>query len=46
MRNTEPSLQITPAIRLINKNYFLELGVTNPFQGEGFAPRINAMFVF
>jgi hypothetical protein len=46
MRNTEPSLQITPAIRLINKHYFLELGVTNPFQGEGFAPRINAMFVF
>jgi hypothetical protein len=46
MRNTEPSLQITPAIRLINKQYFLELGVTNPFQGEGFAPRINAMFVF
>lgn len=46
MRNTEPSLQITPALRLINKNYFLELGVTNPFQGEGFAPRVNAMFVF
>jgi hypothetical protein len=46
MRNTEPSLQITPAIRLINKNYFFELGVTNPFQGESFAPRVNAMFVF
>jgi len=46
MRNTEPSLQITPAIRLINKHYFLELGVTNPFQGESFAPRVNAMFVF
>lgn len=46
MRNTEPNLQITPAIRLINKRYFLELGVTNPGQGEGFAPRLNAMFVF
>jgi hypothetical protein len=46
MRNTEPSLQITPAIRLINKNYFFEFGVTNPFQGESFAPRVNAMFVF
>lgn len=46
MRNTEPALQITPALRLINKNYFLELGITNPLQGEGFAPRINAMFVF
>jgi hypothetical protein len=46
MRNTEPALQVTPALRLINKNYFLELGVTNPFQGEGFAPRLNAMFVF
>lgn len=46
MRNTEPSVQVTPALRLINKNYFLELGVTNPFQGEGFAPRLNAMFVF
>jgi hypothetical protein len=46
MRNTEPSVQITPAVRLINKHYFLELGVTNPFQGESFAPRVNAMFVF
>lgn len=46
MRNTEPAMQITPALRLINKNYFLELGITNPFQGEGFAPRLNAMFVF
>lgn len=41
-----PGLQVTPAIRLINKNFFLEFGVTNPFQGEGFNPRINAMFVF
>jgi hypothetical protein len=46
MRNTDPGLQITPALRLINKNYFLEFGVTNPFQGEGFAPRLSAMFVF
>jgi len=46
MRNTEPALQVTPALRLINKNYFLELGVTNPFQGDGFTPRLNAMFVF
>lgn len=46
MQNNSPSTQITPALRFINKNYFLELGVTNPFQGEGFAPRLNAMFVF
>ena len=46
MRNNNPSLQITPALRLIHKDYFLEFGVTNPWQGEGFAPRLNAMFVF
>lgn len=46
MRNNDPGLQVTPALRLINKNYFLEFGVTNPWQGEGFAPRLNAMFVF
>ena len=46
MRNNDPALQVTPALRLINKNYFLEFGVTNPWQGEGFAPRLNAMFVF
>ncbi len=46
MRNNDPTLQLTPALRLINKNYFLEFGVTNPWQGEGFAPRLNAMFVF
>lgn len=45
-RDFSPSLQITPALRLINKNFFLELGVTNPFQGEGVKPRIDAMFVF
>lgn len=46
VRDFSPSLQITPALRLINKNYFLEIGVTNPFQGEGFIPRLDAMFVF
>lgn len=46
MRNNDPAVQVTPALRLINKNYFLEFGVTNPWQGEGFAPRLNAMFVF
>ena len=46
MRNNTPSLQVTPALRLINKHYFLEFGITNPWQGEGFAPRLNAMFVF
>jgi hypothetical protein len=46
MQNNAPSLQITPALRLINKNYFLEFGITNPWSGEKFAPRINAMFTF
>lgn len=46
MRHNDPGLQLTPALRLINKNYFLEVGVTNPWQGEGFSPRLNAMFVF
>lgn len=46
MRNTEPTLQITPALRLINKNYFLELGVTNPFDKKERTPRLNLMFVF
>lgn len=46
IRDFSPSLQITPAIRLINKNFFFELGVTNPFQGQGFTPRVDAMFVF
>jgi hypothetical protein len=46
MRNTEPSLQVTPALRLINKNYFVELGVTNPFDKNERAPRLNVMFTF
>ncbi len=46
MRNTAPSLQVTPALRLINKNYFVELGVTNPFDQHERTPRLNLMFVF
>ena len=46
MRNTEPALQITPALRLINKSYFLEFGVTNPFDKNERTPRLNLMFVF
>lgn len=46
MRNTEPALQLTPAIRLINKNYFLEFGITNPFVPDERAPRVNLMLVF
>ncbi len=46
MRNTEPALQITPALRFINKNYFVELGVTNPFDQHERTPRLNLMFVF
>jgi hypothetical protein len=46
MRDTVPSMQITPALRLINKNYFLELGVTNPFDANERAPRVNLMLVF
>jgi hypothetical protein len=46
MRNTDPALQLTPAIRLINKSYFLEFGITNPFDGHERAPRVNLMLVF
>lgn len=46
MRNMEPAFQVTPALRLINKDYFLELGVSNPFDAEYRTPRINFMFVF
>lgn len=46
IRNIEPSVQITPALRLINKNYFLELGVTNPFKADERTPRLNFMYVF
>jgi hypothetical protein len=45
MRHFSPSLQVTPALRLINKNYFLELGVTNPFDNTR-ASRLNLMFTF
>jgi hypothetical protein len=45
-RNYDPSMQITPAIRLINKSYFLELGVTNPFDKNERAPRLNLMFTY
>lgn len=46
MRNREPAFQVTPALRLINKDYFLELGVSNPLDEEYRTPRINFMFVF
>jgi len=46
IREMTPSLQVTPALRLINKNYFLELGVTNPFDADTRAPRVNLMLVF
>ena len=46
MRNTEPALQVTPALRFINKSYFLEFGVTNPFENNERTPRLNVMFVF
>lgn len=46
MRDTIPNMQITPALRLINKNYFVELGVTNPFDANERAPRVNLMLVF
>lgn len=45
VRNLSPSLQVTPALRLINKNYFVELGITNPFDHDR-APRVNLMLTF
>lgn len=45
-RDFDPGTQITPALRLINKDYFLELGMTNPFNKEERTPRLNFMFVF
>lgn len=45
-RNFNPGMQVTPALRLINKNYFLELGVTNPFDKSERAPRLNLMFTY
>lgn len=38
--------EITPALRLINQNYFLELGITNPWDSESRTPRLNLMFTF
>lgn len=45
-RNYNPSMQVTPALRLINKNYFLEFGITNPFDKSERAPRLNLMFTY
>jgi len=45
-RNMQPSMQVTPALRLINKNYFLELGMTNPFNRGERAPRLNLMLTY
>ena len=44
MNNMDPAFQVTPMLRFINKNYFLEVGVTNPFQDN--MPRLSLMFVF
>ena len=38
--------EITPALRLINQNYFLELGITNPWDSESRTPRLNLMLTF
>lgn len=38
--------EVTPLLRLINQYYFLELGVTNPWDSETRAPRLNLMFNF
>lgn len=46
MNNMEPAFQLTPMLRLINKNYFLEVGVTNPFDRDDRMPRLSLMFVF
>lgn len=45
-RNFNPGTQITPALRLINKDYFLEFGITNPFDKQERTPRVNFMFIF
>ncbi|WP_137720073.1 hypothetical protein [Methylobacillus flagellatus] len=46
MSNMSPAFQVTPALRFINKNYFVEVGMTNPFTPEDRMPRVNLMFVF
>ena len=38
--------EITPSLRLINQNYFLELGITNPWDSESRTPRLNLMLTF
>ena len=38
--------EITPALRLINQNYFLEFGITNPWDSESRTPRVNLMLTF
>ena len=38
--------EITPALRLINQNYFLELGITNPWDEASRSPRLNLMLTF
>lgn len=45
-RNFNPHVQVTPALRLINKDYFLELGVTNPSEKKERALRLNFMYVY
>ena len=46
MRNMSPAFQLTPALRFINKDFFLELGVSSPFDAEHRGPRANFMFLF
>ena len=46
MRNMSPAFQLTPALRFINKDFFLELGVSSPFDPEHRGPRANFMFLF
>ena len=38
--------EVTPALRLINQNYFLELGITNPWDAASRSPRLNLMLTF
>ena len=38
--------EVTPALRLINQNYFVELGVTNPWDSQSRTPRLNLMLTF
>lgn len=38
--------EITPALRLINQHYFLELGLTNPWDAQSRTPKLNLMLTF